>query len=89
MIDFLFDFTTIVISSTQATTLELTTTTGPQNDSKPAKTPGNTRDPYSTDTKGLSTLVIVVIAVGGSLPAVIIGVAVPCYIRRRRRNKRF
>ncbi|XP_078362124.1 uncharacterized protein LOC144646412 isoform X4 [Oculina patagonica] len=85
---FLLFFTAVpeVISSTQATML--TTTTGPQNDSKPAKAPGNTRDPYSTDTKGLSTLVIVVIAVGGSMPAVIIGVAVPCYIRRRRKNKR-
>ncbi|XP_078362125.1 uncharacterized protein LOC144646412 isoform X5 [Oculina patagonica] len=89
---FLLFFTTvseaIVISSThQATTL--TTTFGPQNDSIPTKAPGNTNNfSNSTDTKGLSTLVIVVIAVGGSMTAVIIGVAVLCYIRRRRRDKR-
>ncbi|KAL9980664.1 hypothetical protein ACROYT_G009277, partial [Oculina patagonica] len=48
------DSSTIVISPTQ-------------NASKPTKAPGNTRDPNSTDTKGLSTSVIVVIALGGGV----------------------
>ncbi|XP_078362132.1 uncharacterized protein LOC144646418 [Oculina patagonica] len=69
------DSSTIVISPTQ-------------NASKPTKAPGNTRDPNSTDTKGLSTSVIVVIALGGGVTAVIIGLAVPCYIWKRRRDKR-
>ncbi|KAL9980675.1 hypothetical protein ACROYT_G009288 [Oculina patagonica] len=42
----------------------------------------------STDANRLSTLVIMMIAVGSGVTAVIIGVAVSCYIWRKRRNRR-
>lgn len=52
--------------------------------------PTGNSDPSSVDTKtGLSPSVIVVTAVSGGFMAMIIGLAVPCYIWRKRRNTRF
>ncbi|XP_078361488.1 uncharacterized protein LOC144645823 [Oculina patagonica] len=69
----------------------LNTTVGKEFISAPSQLPSTSQrpeDPGSTDKNELSTLVIVVIAVGGVVMAVIIGLAVSCYIWRRRRNKR-
>ena len=79
------DSTTILMSPTRATTHP--TVTGFQSFPKPSKAPVYRSDPSSTDTNRLSTLVIVVIAVSG-VTAVIIALAVPCYIWRKRRNTR-
>lgn len=72
-----------------------TTTTRKHSSTKasqyPSKTPNNSehQNPSKTDTNTLSTLVIVVIAVSGGVTAVIIGLAVTCYIWRKQRNARF
>ncbi|XP_078362114.1 uncharacterized protein LOC144646407 isoform X2 [Oculina patagonica] len=62
-------------------------TTSPQNVTSPSRAPG-INSPSSTDASRLSTLVIVVIAVSGGVTAWVIGLAVPCCIWRKRRNKR-
>ena len=81
------DSTTVVMSPTRVTAHA--TITRSQNFSKPSNAPSNRLDPDSTDTNRLSTLLIVVIAVSGAVTAVITGLAVFCYIGRKRRNKRF
>ncbi|XP_078361491.1 uncharacterized protein LOC144645828 [Oculina patagonica] len=77
---------------TTTTTITITTSSAreSQNVRNPSNVPNNSRrqDFSSTDTNGLSTLVIVVIAVSGGVTAVIIGLAVSCYVWRKRRNER-
>ncbi|KAL9980681.1 hypothetical protein ACROYT_G009299 [Oculina patagonica] len=58
-----------------------------RNASSQSKASG-TLDPSSIDSNRLSTLMIVVIAVSGGVAAMVIGLAVPCYIWRKRRNRR-
>lgn len=84
------DSTTITIKPSSATTQ----TTRPASTAalkNVSSSPGvsSATDPSSTNTKRLSTLVIVLIAVSSGVVAVIIGVAVPCYIWRKRRKIRF
>ncbi|KAL9980680.1 hypothetical protein ACROYT_G009297 [Oculina patagonica] len=63
-----------------------TFSTGLPTVSNRSNAPSSRREPNST--ARLSMLVIVVIAVSGGVTAVIIGLAVPCYIWRKRRNRR-
>ncbi|KAL9980686.1 hypothetical protein ACROYT_G009304 [Oculina patagonica] len=82
------DSTTVAIKASSATTHPRTTlasTTRSQNLTSPSRVPG-TVDRISKETNGLSTLVIVVIAVSGGVTAVIVGVAVTRYIWRKKNN---
>ncbi|KAJ7374036.1 hypothetical protein OS493_009366 [Desmophyllum pertusum] len=74
----------------------ITSTTGSQNNTSLPRAPGtsaspprapDTSAPSSTDANRISTLLIVVIAVSG-VTALVIGLAVPCYVWGKRRNRR-
>ncbi|XP_078362112.1 uncharacterized protein LOC144646406 isoform X2 [Oculina patagonica] len=74
------------------TTITITTSSARESQNVPnlSKVPNNSQrqDSSSTDTNGLSTLLIVVIAVSGGVTAVVIALAVPCYVWRKRKNER-
>ncbi|KAL9980676.1 hypothetical protein ACROYT_G009289 [Oculina patagonica] len=77
--------TTLGTDTTSISTTAATNSS--QNATSPSRFP-STSEPSNINTNSLSTLVIVVIAVSGGVTALIIGLAVPCYICRKRRNGR-
>ncbi|KAL9980663.1 hypothetical protein ACROYT_G009275 [Oculina patagonica] len=74
-------------ATTHTTTTTIASTTGSQSFTRPLGA-SPTSDPSNTDTNTLSALVIVVIAVSVGVTAVVILLAVPCYIWKKRRDRR-
>ena len=82
----------ILPTTTTTTTTTITTTASTKASQNHLKVPNRSQnqEPSNTDANRLSTLDIVVIAVSGCvLASVITGVAVPCYIWRKQRHRRF
>lgn len=79
-----------VIMPPSATTLATVTasTAASENFTSQSRAP-STSEPISTDMKRLSTVMMAVITVSGGVMAVVIGLAVPCYIWRKREHRRF
>ena len=82
-------FSTISIDSTTITTTHITRTASTAVPNNLTSPPRVSIDSSSQDTKRLSTLLIVTIAVSCVVAAVASGLAVSCYIWRKRRNIRF
>ncbi|KAJ7380809.1 hypothetical protein OS493_007191 [Desmophyllum pertusum] len=75
-----------VYTTTMITGSTIASITRSQNNTSPPRAPG-TRASSSTYVNKASTLLIVMIAVSG-VTALVIGLAVPCYVWRKRRNRR-